>query len=219
MNAIAPPIVQVNGLWWPADDHHARPVITRDCLPAIAALLTHVPPDRRDIIVQAGANVGTYPLALTDHFSQVVTCEPDALNYACLVRNLEARDSLKRVKAFNAAFGEAPGTCAPTEVHPRNCGAHRVDYASGDVPVMTIDGLGLERCDAIWLDVEGSELFALKGAAKTIERFAPILAAEDKGLDARFFGTPPGALQAWLGERGYSEVAQIGRDKVFRRAR
>lgn len=204
------------GWWWPLDDQHARPVILRDCQPAIVELLPHIDPDRR-VIVQAGGNVGVYPVALTDHFAQVITCEPDPTNYACLVRNLEARDSLKRVKAFNAAFGEAEGACTPVEVHPRNCGAHRVAYDKGDVPVMTIDGLNLQRCDAIWLDVEGSELFALKGAEQTIQRCSPAIATEDKGLDAQFFGVAPGSLQAWLAERGYDQVAQIGRDRVFKR--
>jgi len=211
----APVIAQDAGWWWPVEDHHARAVILRDCQPAIAQLLSHIP--GRSVIVQAGANVGVYPVALTDHFSMVVTYEPDPTNYTCLVKNLAARDSLRRVQAFNAALGQTAGTCAPVEVHPRNCGAHRVDFGRGNVRVVRIDDLGLERCDCIWLDVEGSELFALKGAAATVERFSPTIACEDKGLDARFFGVEPGSLQAWLAEREYSEVDRIGRDKIYRR--
>lgn len=209
-----PTLVQRFGLWWPASDVDAQPVITADCAPSIRALLRHV--KGRDLIVQAGANVGTYPLALADHFKSVITAEPDPTNFICLVKNLAARDSLKRVVAYDAAFGEEPGVCAPVEVEPRNCGAHRVEFGDGAVPVITIDSLGLEACDCIWLDCEGSELPALKGAAATIERFSPIIAAEDKGLH-RAFGIPDGALQAWLAERGYEQIARIGRDKIFER--
>lgn len=208
-------IAQHDGLWWPVEDIEARPVITRDCEPSIAALLPHVV--GRACIVQAGANIGTYPLALADHFRAVFTAEPDPRNYDCLKANLTARDALRRVTALHAAFGETEGECSPLEVHAHNCGAHRVSYGKGAIPVWTIDGLELTACDAIWLDVEGSELFALKGAADTIERFSPIIAAEDKGLDREFFDVPAGSLQVWLADRGYVQIDQIGRDKIFRR--
>ena len=207
-------MAQVHGLWWPASDVDARPVITADCAPALRAILGHI--RGRSLIVQAGANVGTYALALADHFQTVVTAEPDPLNFACLVRNLEARDSLHRVRAYDAAFGEAPGACAPVEVQPRNCGAHRVEFGTGPIPVITIDSLNLRACDCIWLDVEGAELPALKGAAATVERFSPLIAVEDKGLH-RAFGIADGALQAWLAERDYEQIARIGRDKVYER--
>lgn len=209
-----PTLVQRHGLWWPADDTDAHPVITADCPPALRAILGHI--RGRDLIVQAGANVGTYPLALADHFQTVVTAEPDPVNFACLVKNLAARDSLRRVQAYDAAFGEAAGGCVPIEVQPRNCGAHRVSFGDGPIPVITIDSLNLRACDCIWLDVEGAELPTLKGAAATVERFSPLIAVEDKGLH-RAFGIADGALQAWLAERDYEQIARIGRDKVYER--
>lgn len=216
---MTPMLAQIDGLWWPADDTDAREVILRDCQPSIAQLLTHF--TGRDLIVQAGANVGVYPIALADHFRTVITCEPDPANFACLEKNLAARDSLARVGAFSAAFGEAPGKCMPIEVEPRNCGAHRVSFTDkGAIAVTTID-LALtmaaaEACDCIWLDIEGSELLALKGAEQAIERFSPVIAVEDKGLQEAF-GIRPGALQEWLGERGYQEADRIGRDKIYTR--
>jgi FkbM family methyltransferase len=200
------------------DDIDARPVITHDCRAAINRLLTHF--GGRDCIVQAGGNVGVYPLELASHFTSVFTVEPDPANYACLKANLAALDHAERVTALHAAFGAKEGACMPLAVHPANCGAHRVTYTDkGNIPVWTIDGLELDACDAIWLDVEGSELFALQGAVDTIERFAPIIACEDKGLDRQFFDVPAGSLQAWLTARGYSQIDKIGNDKVFRRDR
>lgn len=211
---MTPALVQRAGWFWPLNDTDAHGVITADCEPAIKALLPHV--KGRDVIVQAGANIGMYPVALTDHFRMVYTAEPDPVNYECLKRNLKARDSLNRVTALHAAFGETEGDCIPLEVQPRNCGAHRVSFGKGPIPVWTIDGLELAACDCLWLDIEGAELFALKGAARTVERFSPTIAVEDKGLH-RAFDIPDGALQAWLAERGYAQVDQIGRDKVYRR--
>jgi len=207
-------IVQHDGMWWPSIDTDARPVITADCPGAIKALLPHIP--GRDLIVQAGANVGVYPVALADWFQQVITVEPDPLNAECLMRNLAMRDSLGRVTAMQAAFGEEGGFCKPTVVKSTNVGAHRVRFDAGDVAVVRIDELGLKKCDAIWLDIEGAELPALKGAAATIERFSPTICVEDKGLH-RAFGIVDGALQAWLADRGYEQVDRQGADKVFRR--
>jgi len=209
-----PLLANINGLWWPADDRDARPIITHDCDPAIKAILPHI--RGRDCIVQAGANVGTYPLALADHFASVITCEPDPTNYMCLGRNLTARDSLNRVSATYGALGEEAGVCTPLVVRPGNCGAHRVDFDAGVTPVITIDSLDLAACDAIWWDVEGAELPALKGARQTIERFSPTIAVEDKGLH-RAFRIEDGALQVWLEALGYTQTGRIGQDKVFRR--
>lgn len=207
------PIASIDGLWWPVADTDARYVILRDRDPDISRLLPHIP--GRACIVQAGANVGVYALELAKHFASVVTAEPDPTNYECLKRNL-AEHGGDRITALHAAFGEREGGCETVVVKPNNCGAHRVTFEHGQTPVWTIDGLELTACDAIWLDVEGSELLALKGAAATIERFSPIISCEDKGLNGHF-GIPGGALQAWLAERGYVEIDRIGRDKIFRR--
>lgn len=210
-----PAIEQQHGWYWPVADRDGRKAILRDFASDIAAVVKHVP--GRDLIVQAGANCGVYPLTLALQFRSVVTCEPDPTNFACLVKNIAARDALRRVTVFDAAFGAEAGACEPVEVEKLNCGAHRVEYGSGEVPVITIDSLSLTVCDAIWADVEGSELHLLQGAAETIGRLSPIIIVEDKGLH-RAFGIADGALQAWLAERGYWQIDAFGRDKVFRRS-
>lgn len=208
-------IEQVGGLWWPASDRVARAAILRDVEPAMRRMLPHIA--GRDCIVQAGGNVGVYPLALADHFRRVVTAEPDPVNAGCLAHNLAARDTFKRVEAHAVAFGAEAGDCQMVEVEPGNCGAHRVEPTAGlGIPVRRIDDMGLAACDAIWLDVEGFELAALKGARETIDRWSPAIAIEDKGLGAAY-GETHGDAPTWLRSLGYSQVDEIGRDKVFRK--
>lgn len=206
-------ITQIDGWWWPEADRRARPVIVGDAAEAVASILKHI--EGRTCIVQAGGNVGVYPLALADHFRRVITAEPDPVNVQCLWKNLAARDVFKRVDARQAAFGSETGQCDIIEVEPDNCGAHRIG-SGGKIVVMPIDALGLLACDAIWLDVEGSEYDALMGAQETIARFAPTIAFEEKGL-GKAYGVPDGAVGEWLRVRGYAEVARIGNDKVFRK--
>ena len=47
-----------------------------------------------------------------------------------------------------------------------------------EIKLTTIDSLELERLDFIKLDIEGYELFALKGAEETIKRCKPLIAFE-----------------------------------------
>ena len=46
------------------------------------------------------------------------------------------------------------------------------------IPMMTIDGLNLNACDMIQLDVEGFEQYAIRGAIATIQKFKPVIIAE-----------------------------------------
>lgn len=211
-----PMLAKWEGLWWPASDTDAHGVITADCRPSIKALLAHVP--GRALIVQAGGNVGTYPLALAEYFDEVWTFEPHPTNYECLRRNHADHPLKAQVNIVQAGLGESRAKARMFEVKSTNCGAHRIalDCVTEDnaVTIMALDDVPLHACDAIWLDIEGHELAALKGAERTIERFSPVIAAEDKGLH-RAFGVADGALQAWLGERGYEQVDRIGQDKIF----
>lgn len=213
-----PVLVSHDGWFWPADDRDARPVLVRDCEPSIAALLPHV--IGRELVVQAGANCGLWPVALTKHFANVFTTEMDPANYECLRRNIAEHHKpdagLITFPPRPAAFGAKAGTCKPVVVEAANCGAHRVEYGEGEIPVFTIDSMRLPACDLIWADVEGAELPMLKGAADTIERFSPTICVEDKNHH-RSFGIPDGELQRWLSAHGYSEVARLGNDKIYRR--
>ena len=152
------------------------------------------------VCVQAGGNVGVYPLALADAFERVITFEPDDENLSCLMRNA----TRPNIAIYKAALGKAAGTCSVQVVEGDNCGAHKT-VPDGLVPVMTIDDLGLDACDLIWLDIEGSEADAIEGARATIEKFSPIVVLEEKGL-GRLADLP-----------GYKRVMKIGNDTVYRR--
>ena len=201
----------VDGWHWPDADRDARGVIMRDAAPDIAAFIAHVP--GRKCIVQAGANVGVYPVALASIFDEVFTCEPDVENFQCLNSNLLARD-VPNIHYEWAAWGAHWGSCEIKVVSPTNCGAHRIE-PGGKIPVTTIDDL-LVNPDAIWLDVEGYELFALYGAEETIRRCSPVIGCEEKGL-GQPYGVGPDDIKNWLAKFGYERVARIGRDNIYRR--
>lgn len=186
----------IDGLWWPDSDVRARPAIVSECRQALPVVLPLVKQKR--VCVQAGGNVGVYPLALAEHFETVITFEPHPENMECLRANVERPSVL----VFEAALGAAPGLCAMTAAEADNCGTHKV-IAGDSVEVRTIDGLGLDACDLIWLDIEGAEADAIKGAMATIEKFSPIIVLEEKGHG------PKAVLP------GYSVKTRIGNDTVY----
>lgn len=163
----------------------------------------------RRVVIQAGGHIGIYPRYLADRFDRVYTFEPDAENFACLVRNT---GDLSNVHAQRAILGEESG-CVGMATHSRSSGGHSVKGA-GHVLTWTIDGMGLDACDAILLDVEGYEVRALHGALKTIRRFRPLIVAEENkkqhGKGQQF-----GDIEACLTPLGYRVVDHVGEDLVF----
>jgi hypothetical protein len=78
-----------------------------DVLPAIK----HLPRARRRTCVQAGGNVGLFPVTIAKYFQEVLTFEPDIANWTCLQRNLDARPKRsRRIRSWYAAIGPATGT-------------------------------------------------------------------------------------------------------------
>lgn len=199
---------------WPAEDAKCRKVIF-DWAVDVDKVLRHTP--RRGTCVQAGGNMGVWPWLLSKRFDLVLTFEADPAVYPFLLENLRGTQN---VKAFPVALFSRPGRCVvQNEPHEAsNLGAQFIvpeDSRPGGINMVTIDSFMLDACDLIYLDIEGAELDALKGAAETIEMFKPLIAVEDKGLSARF-GTQQGAIEAWLKQFGYAPVARYHRDTVFK---
>jgi FkbM family methyltransferase len=181
-------LIERNGVWWPAHDGWCHKVIHEEVADVDAA--AHLTKGKF-VAVQAGGNVGVWAAHLAKTFGLVVTVEPDAANYECLKRNVPSN-----VQHMRAGFGAGKGTLGLVNVEG-NAGAH---YArpGGDIPVATIDSLGLGACDLIVLDVEGSEPAALRGAEQTIRQFRPVIMFEEKGLSERYYGIARDTAEKWV---------------------
>lgn len=156
------------------------------------------------VAVDGGANIGEWAAAMAERFETVHAFEPQKI---CPKGNYILH---------RAALMDKPGTVSMT-VKPKKLGCTRSYYAirGDDVPAMTIDGLGLESCGFIKLDLEGAELLALRGAEQTVERFRPVLLIEFDRSTLRRYGHRPGDLIAWLQARGYQKVAEFWLDFVY----
>lgn len=160
--------------------------------------------------IQAGGNMGAFPWKMAQKFSKVITAEPDPECFRCLDLNVMEHNVIK----LNVAFGEKPGKVSMSYPQADNLGAQFV-VPGGDIDAVTIDSLCVMDCDLIYLDVEGAELSALKGAAATIAMSKPLIVVEDKGLSSRF-GTGKGDIGKWLASTfGYQQAGASKRDVIY----
>jgi FkbM family methyltransferase len=137
-------------------------------------------------VVEAGANIGAHTIALAHLVGPagvVHAIEPQRVVFQTLCGNV-ALNSLTNVQCHYAAVGDQAGTIVvPTFDFnkPNNFGGLSLgQHESGErVRQITIDSLGLARCDFLKIDVEGMELAAVRGASATLERLRPILYVEN----------------------------------------
>lgn len=153
-------------------------------------------PSGADVVIDAGANIGMIAIGMLHggHFREAVAIEPDLDNFAFLLRNIVQNGGSGRIHPVRAALGDSSGT-VELERSEANFGDHRVRGETrgtalmGEekrrivaVPLRTLDdvaeSLGMEpaRVGLVWVDVQGYEGRLFRGAKRTLEGGAPVLA-------------------------------------------
>lgn len=179
------------------------------------------------VVLDVGANVGFYTLLLADRVGptgRVHAFEPDPLSFGILRRRAAGRAN---IEINQTAVGDRAGTItlytnrsnrADNRVHP-SLGAETAEAV--EVPLTTLDdycaALGIERIDAVKMDIQGAEVSALAGFRKTLSRLKlRWMLIEFSPEHLRGAGTSPEAFWAILAELGY-EAWGFGEDgEAFR---
>jgi len=148
----------------------------------------------KNVMIQAGGNVGVYAWQYAQMFDSVYTFEPEDLNFYCLERNIAHQKNIKATKAF---LGKQSGT-AGIKNHANDKAVARTDKYPDGRPTEYNTGA---------YEIDG--LDALKGAENTIKHHKPILCLE------WFYNTD--ILKSLLDDWGYEEIAMaMGSDKIFK---
>jgi FkbM family methyltransferase len=158
--------------------------------------------------VQAGGNVGYWPMRMAEKFNRVITFEPEPITYECLVENL---DAFSNIEIRQQALGDKFKRCS---IRKLSLGSHYI-VTGDDVEMIPLDSFNLMDLDLLQLDIEGYEFFALQGAAKTIERCKPIIHLEIRGFSNNF-GINDSELIKFLNDRGYEKIDQRLHDQVYK---
>lgn len=182
----------------------------------LAALETVLPlVQNRRSCVQAGGCLGVFAKRLSQEFQSVYVFEPSQQFV-----DMTANAPQPNIYRFQAALGCTRGMVRP--VNSLDGYEGKVELHSGmtmmqpggSVPIITLDDLELHHVDLIYLDVEGYEHRALRGAEYTIATCRPVVVVEvNRAIE--IVGDSPDELRAWLRERGYRLHSRIHSDEVY----
>jgi FkbM family methyltransferase len=198
-------------------------LISHKCLSGIHYMMNNWPKNRRkQLVIQAGGSLGIWPRALSYYFDWVYTFEPAKYVFPFLCINA-AEDNIIKMQAALGNItkgvslidgGHAASTCIAAE-DEKKLSKVSIDFtpANGNIPMIKIDDLNLNACDAIILDVEKSELIILQGALETIKKYKPYyILVEDNNTDLETCEN----LKRFLYENAYEFVVRKSKDHIYK---
>lgn len=183
-------------------------------IPVLDEMLGSVP--GRTVVVQAGGNLGAFPKHLSSQFETVYTFEPEPELFELMSRNAPERNVVK----FQAALGcERQLVTMSRERRQKDGGVAHEGVAhvsgSGNIPTLMIDDLGLRACDLIYLDLEGYELYALRGSLHTLQMCRPVVVCEvNKSLE-HMGGITAADVHSFMRLYDYEFVKRVRSDELF----
>lgn len=148
--------------------------------------------------LDVGANIGTHTIPLSrlvGASGKVFAFEPQSTIFPILGMNVARNGAISNTHLIKTLVSDV---ATPTFTYDQgvtategNMGSHTFIKTKDEKPKenggefileLSIDDLALERCDFIKIDVQGFEPYVLKGAARTLSKFHPIIYYEQMGL-------------------------------------
>jgi FkbM family methyltransferase len=153
----------------------------------IAAFLDVIPPDRRGVILDIGANVGTHAIAFSQAFQTIHAFEPNPLALEQLERNV-ALNGATNIQIHPIGLSETAATLDFFLTEKSNYGLgtfsqndqydvplQKVGEFSVEVGDELLERIGCKKVDAVKVDVQGFEPEVLRGLKQMLTRDKPFL--------------------------------------------
>ena len=170
--------------------------------------------------IDVGSNNACNAIHYAERFEWVECFEPTQLAQELWRRTVKDND-VKNCTLHTEAVGEYTGT---TEIliHERNGGHNHLTHwdknsrsrpersskQTESVAVATLDSKNFTDVDFVKIDVEGYELFVLKGADATIQQNRPVVQTEIVAGQCRKFAYTPDDILHWFRTRDYRCVSK-----------
>lgn len=141
---------------------------------------------RARTVLDVGANVGHFSIAMAEHCETVHAFEPNPPVYAKLLENIKINPG-RHIIPYKFGLSDADTTLRFVSVSAAHDG--QGNFAeTGDIalPVFRGDTLNIDQIDFIKIDVEGHELSTLSGLKATLISQRPIVMCECS-CDAKAF--------------------------------
>lgn len=205
-------IEKVNNFWVPKNDLHfdewkaGKPFTQNKCLLKFIDYCTGKN-KKFNHILDIGAWVGTWSMAMNKFCGKVVAFEPDALHYECLVKNVS-----DDIKTHQLAIGAEEKLISLSEDDFTQ--SKRI-LGEGTIPMITIDSLQLNDVDLIKIDVEGYEMEVLKGAVNTLDSVRYLMI--ELNNNTKKYGSSNIEIETHIKTLGFKILMDHWPDKVFYR--
>ena len=151
---------------------------------------------KKDVVIDVGANIGTYSLFFSAHFGNVYSFEPNPIVFKILVKNMKI-NNMRNLYAFNLGISDSSHTeIFIAKRYSHGTGTFKPDrqqliansgefYHKNLVEVITIDEFAknrkLTRIDFMKIDTEGYEPSVFRGMRSVMCAFKPIILFELHG--------------------------------------
>lgn len=144
----------------------------------------YIPEDA--VICDIGANIGNHSLYWASNMKvkQIYAFEPVDTTYKILKTNIKINNLENIIKPFNIGLSDEKGYGVINIYSNDNIGGTHIkksDNLNGEkLNIDKLDNIEIseEKIDFIKIDVEGHELFTLKGAEQTINKYKPLIFIE-----------------------------------------
>jgi FkbM family methyltransferase len=205
-------IEKVNNFWVPSNDIHidewkaGKPFTQNKCL---EKFINYCKKNtlKFNHILDIGAWVGTWSMAMNPYCGRVVAFEPDPLHYSCLVQNVS-----DDIETHQLAVGSDSKNISLSDDNFTQ--AKRI-IGNGDIPMVTVDSLKLDDVDIIKIDVEGYEMEVLKGAENTLKHCKYLMI--ELNNNTKKYGSSNIAVEKHIANLGFKVLMDHWPDKVFHR--
>ncbi|MGH2810709.1 MAG: FkbM family methyltransferase, partial [Actinomycetota bacterium] len=162
-----------------------------------------------DAVLDLGSFIGTYSLTAAAAGCRVVSVDASP-NNAALLRASAARNGFRHLHVVHAAVSDSAGSVDFFAHGPWGRLNHEgIDKPTVSVWALRVDDLvsrmGWDRVSFIKMDVEGSEVAALRGMPRLLSGpDSPTIMFESNWHTLRFFGETPSTLLGTLEDYGYT---------------
>jgi FkbM family methyltransferase len=175
------------------------------------------------VMLDVGAHIGYFTLkgsVRVGKSGRVVAFEPNPRTVAKLRTNVAAShaanviiipvactDSETTLKFYDAT---ARGNSGASSLSPANAGKRSREFTVRGRPIDDVlRELGIQRVDVMKVDVEGAELYVLRGAKETLQRFHPKLVIEVVPRQLAGMNTTVEQLFSFIKQMGYTRGRQF----------
>jgi FkbM family methyltransferase len=174
----------------------------------------------RGVFFDIGSYFGYYSLLAAQRDARVFAFEPDPANFALLTQHI-ALNAFDQIHTSPLALSDAPGRARFASASVENRGTGHLsgkDEAGDEIALTTLDAFvaeqGIERLDALKLDVEGAECRVLAGGRESLRRFRPAMLVELNPPCLERAGSSEQELLGALSDLGYRPMLATARGLV-----